>query len=465
LDQIIAEETSGKISYKIGRKTSGDAYTDYVIFKTSSNHFLSPIFSELTDQTFDDIFELGKYYFLRSEKFYSGFAFMDTRKLNHIPVDYEFEKRGRFLSSTAAMTYYLNNLSADGRISLDEHGFHCATKDTDIQEFLNSWLKKGYINADPRKNERVIFKFINPYLGYLSNFSNKEGLIINSNFFVLETADMKTPYSMIGQPFGALIKNGKVILPPLFKRPVLLKYKDGRSEIKMLDISDVSVIIGKERYKNGENALFYRRPEFERTPTGKGIDLIVVNDRIMSFKTGGGSLIPDAGFVIQLPSEEHPPVSKVEYFLNNTIEFAIQAGPALVREGQPMTKINGQFKSCSTNGSSGNSFPPNVFETQWDASKAARIGFGFSNKEIVILWVAGCNTGEYIEGFESEGFTFKEMAETLLSEGVKNAISLDGGGSAQVLNRNARALRLADRRGLKGHEFERPTPVGIKIKL
>jgi len=91
------------------------------------------------------------------------------------------------------------------------------------------------------------------------------------------------------------------------------------------------------------------------------------------------------------------------------------------------------------------------------------MAIGFTDNELVILWVAGCNTGEYVEGYDSLGFTFNEMVEVLLSEGVMNAVSLDGGGSAQLLNGKAKTLKLADRRGLRGHEFERPTPVGIKI--
>jgi len=268
---------------------------------------------------------------------------------------------------------------------------------------------------------------------------------------------------MVGQPFGALIGKGKVMLPPLFKRDTLLKHKDGRTEVRATDISDVRVVIGNTVYKDGVNARFFRRPDFERTPACKGTDLIIVNHEMMAYKHGGDSQIPDAGFVVQIHSNEVPCDTSVQYLFDDSVDFAVQAGPSLIIDGKSATSIQGEFHALKTEDHNGVSFPPNVFETEWNASKAARMAMGFTENELVLLWVAGCNTGEYIEGYDSLGFTFNEMAEQMLAEGVMNAVSLDGGGSSQLLNGKAKVLKLADRRGLRGHEFERPTPVGIKI--
>jgi len=463
LKKTIIDEKRGLVHYKICRKETGSSFTDYVIFRIPSDVVLTPFFSSMTVNSFDDIYELGKYYFLRSEKCYSGFAFLDSRRSTDFPVSHTFEETGRFLNSAAALTCTLNRLSENDRIRLNEEGFKYNGRNDELLSLLNDWLEKGYINANPRNNERVIFKFIHPCLGNISEKAQKNSLLINSNFFILETGDMQSPCSMIGQPFGALIGNGEVMLPPLFRRDVLLRYKGGHSEIRDLDISDVRVVIGSDEYRDGVNATFFRRPAFERTPPCNGTDLIIVNDEMMAYKHKGNSLIPDAGFVVQVPSTAVPGCRKVRYFFDDSVDFAVQVGPSLIVDGNPRTEIHGEFNSLISENHTGINFPPNVFETQWNVSKAARTAIGFSKDEMILLLVAGCNAGEYIEGYDSLGFSFREMTEIMLTEGVENAVSLDGGGSSQILHGKAKVLKLADRRGLRGHEFERPTPVGIKI--
>ena len=80
MDKIIIDETRGNIRYKVGRRIQGASFTDYAIFRTTRKPDLTPFFSNLTDDSFDDIYELGKYYFLRSEKFYSGFGVSGSEK-------------------------------------------------------------------------------------------------------------------------------------------------------------------------------------------------------------------------------------------------------------------------------------------------------------------------------------------------------------------------------------------------
>jgi hypothetical protein len=184
------------------------------------------------------------------------------------------------------------------------------------------------------------------------------------------------------------------MLPPLFRRETLLRHKDGRTEVRATDISDVRVVIGNDTYIDGVNARFFRRPDFERTPTCNGTDLIIVNDEMLAFKQGGNSHIPDAGFVVQVHSTEVPCNKSVKYFFDDSVDFAVQAGPSLIVDGEASKTIKGEFNSLETENHRRVSFPPNVFETEWDVSKAARMAMGFTENEMVFLWVAGCNTGE-----------------------------------------------------------------------
>jgi hypothetical protein len=81
------------------------------------------------------------------------------------------------------------------------------------------------------------------------------------------------------------------------------------------------------------------------------------------------------------------------------------------------------------------------------------------------LWASGCNSEKYIPGYDSKGFTFSEMTEFFFEEHVQNAISLDGGGSAQLFAMGGKVLKRSDRRDLYVMEYERPTPLGLKISI
>ena len=64
-------------------------------------------------------------------------------------------------------------------------------------------------------------------------------------------------------------------------------------------------------------------------------------------------------------------------------------------------------------------------------------------------------------GKEGEGASLKEAAEIAEDIGMMNAIHLDGGGSAQILRKGKRSLKLSDRDAVSYAEAERAIPVGI----
>ena len=57
----------------------------------------------------------------------------------------------------------------------------------------------------------------------------------------------------------------------------------------------------------------------------------------------------------------------------------------------------------------------------------------------------------------------KELGAIARDIGLYNAVNLDGGGSAQILLNNKRALKVSGREPLTGMDIERPCANGIMI--
>ena len=56
------------------------------------------------------------------------------------------------------------------------------------------------------------------------------------------------------------------------------------------------------------------------------------------------------------------------------------------------------------------------------------------------------------------------MAKIAADIGMVNGINLDGGGSAQILLENKRAMRISDRNREDNREAERLVPVGLVVR-
>ena len=97
-------------------------------------------------------------------------------------------------------------------------------------------------------------------------------------------------------------------------------------------------------------------------------------------------------------------------------------------------------------------------------SRAARIALGADAAgKPVILWAEGAAKIGYFPGQGSCGASLKELADICQQAGMKNAVNLDGGGSAQILIRNRRMLQISDRDAATLGESERPVPLGLFI--
>ena len=300
---------------------------------------------------------------------------------------------------------------------------------------------------------------VHPSLGMLSSQAKTSDLAFNSLFFTMESSDMQNFHTLFGQPYGLTINNGYVTTPALFNRGTLLMYKSGKVVVQTLALEDMDLKVDNINLTR-DNSVMYRRPQKLRTDKSKGdIDLVVINDQIMSWKEDGDTEIPDAGFVIRVDKKTFSKIKryKIAYAGLPDVRFAVQGGPILVKKGTPMEG----FQSEEFGGEI--EYPPTVFPLDWDATPAARTAIGYDGENFVLVGVEGCNSYPYEPGFDSRGFTLEELTEVMLDNGVTDAINLDGGGSTQVRYLGGKALQYADRMGIKCHEFERPIAAMITV--
>ena len=81
----------------------------------------------------------------------------------------------------------------------------------------------------------------------------------------------------------------------------------------------------------------------------------------------------------------------------------------------------------------------------------------------VVIWAEGCSKLGYKRGEESAGASLLEIAEYCHLLGLKNAVNLDGGGSAEIFLDGKIEMKVSARL-LDGTPAERPIPLGLIVR-
>lgn len=297
--------------------------------------------------------------------------------------------------------------------------------------------------------------------GFLTESPGK--LKLNTSFFIMDTFDCATPFDHIGTPFGLLVKDGVVESAPLFTREALLVRRDGSVDVEEeLDLRQLRVRIGDEVFIHGENACIYSRPETFRTLPGK--TAIVIIGRKVAAVCRGSTPVPASGFVL-CPNESCSvkPGDTVTYEGLEDVLFGIQVGNSIIRDGVRTERFVSRFYNVK--GISRIAFPPSLYPLDFDNARAARMAIGADAEgNPMLLWAEGSAKLGHTPGVDSCGASLREMAEICEAVGMKNAVNLDGGGSAQILIDNQRSLMISDRKDEDCSECERPVPMGIVIR-
>lgn len=295
--------------------------------------------------------------------------------------------------------------------------------------------------------------------GFLTEAPGK--LKLNSSFFIMDTFDCATPFDHIGTPFGLLVKDGSVESPPLFDREALMVRKDGSVSVEQPKLHQLPVRIGSQVFCHGENARFYTRPESFRTPPGRMA--VVIVGRKVAAVCRGSTPVPASGFALCPVGDCNvKPGDAVTYEGMEDICFGIQVGNSIIRNGIKTERFLSRF--FNVKGISRIAFPPSLYPLDFDHARAARMAIGADEAgNPMVLWAEGAAKIGHVPGVDSCGASLKEMAEICEAVGMKNAVNLDGGGSAQILLDGKRHLMISDRDGDDCSECQRPVPMGLVI--
>jgi len=300
-------------------------------------------------------------------------------------------------------------------------------------------------------------------VGFLTDTQPEAVMKVNASFFIMDRFDCATVYDHVGTYFGLLVKDGVVESPPLLPREALIVKKDGSISVQTPDIRRMTVEIRGKTYRHGENAKIYVRPERSRTPSDKGTKLVIVGCRVAAVISGGSAPIPASGFVL-CPDGECTAIAgdTVSYRGMEDVSFGIQVGNSIVRDGKKTEAFLSRFYNIRA--LERTAYPPSLYPLDFSGSRAARIAMGADAQgKPMVLWAEGAGKHGHKPGIDSCGATLADMARICTELGMVNGVNLDGGGSAQLLLHNRRALWISDRNP-DGSESERPVPLGLMVK-
>ncbi len=354
----------------------------------------------------------------------------------HIPEDYTlpFHVNGIADKHVAAKIYLSKNY-----------------KSQEAQKFIQDLKEQGYLYVVKGKNPFA--RRIMPYksIGFLSESLKEARMKVNAHFFTFDLFDCATKYDIYGTPLGMMVKDGKILTPPLYHREVLLVDRNHHVSIKTISLKDLNLGIEGE---------IYERPDYKKTPAGEGYDVIIVGDEIIDVHQGGNTDIPSSGFVIRTRQSNWKPGDKITYRGMEDILFAIQCGNSIMINGKKTEGFISPFYHLFKPGEV--QFPPSNYPHNFEKARAPRIAIG-NNRENqpVIIWAEGKSKMKYEPGKDSCGASLKEMGDILEDLQIENAINLDGGGSAQILLNQKRLLKISDRDFSNNEESERPVPTGL----
>ena len=307
------------------------------------------------------------------------------------------------------------------------------------------------------------------YAGFLTEKEPDAEMKVNASFFIMDSFDCATVYDHVGKVFGLCVKDGVVISPPLYHREALLVKKNGKVMIKELDIRDLEIKIQDEIFLHGQNVTIYTRPERTKTPKAeKGKKIVIVGKRVVAVKEKGSVPIPASGFVLCLKKDlggksNIIPGEEVFYHGLEEIQFGIQVGNSIVKNGVKTEEFISKFYNIRKLEKT--PFPPSLYPMDFNNGRAARIALGCDREgKPTLFWAEGAGKIKYIPGEDSTGASLKEMAEIAEDLGMFQAVNLDGGGSAQILLKNERRLRISDRKKEDNSDAERLVPVGLVVR-
>ena len=285
---------------------------------------------------------------------------------------------------------------------------------------------------------------------FVEDFRTKYGknpLIAWNGGFILNAelvGKLGLPESYIGSPLGLIITDGRVISPPLFNKPAFLIRPDGGIEIKRVNCEEGIIISADNHHfelnpmcRNPKEPLpdeihFYDLMHDEDKIRGDGRVIVrlagdTIKEVIRTQENQDVSIIP-VGLTLSFPQGRFPEEwDRIDKPLNlemkgwDEIEHAIEAGPMLVDEGRNC--IDMRVEGWKTQ----NSIRTQAARLDYTDMRGPKIAIGLDEAgDLSVLAINGRIR-------ESVGATHVDMAEIMISLGIKKAMGFDPGGSSTLV--------------------------------
>lgn len=301
--------------------------------------------------------------------------------------------------------------------------------------------------------------------GFLTESTKQASAVVNASFFIMDPFDCATKYDKIGTAFGLAVKDGFISSPPLFGREAFLVDNDGNTSVREVYLSGLRINIGHVDFMHGVNAEFFERPARKRTSNLREDeqDIVIVGTRVADVVSSGHTDIPASGWVMRVHGKNNISVGDtVVYHGLDNIRFGIQVGNSVMRDGEMTAGFVSKFYNIKKPWTI--EFPPSMYPLSYERDRAARIAIGADIEgHPMLVWAEGAGKLRYVPGEDSCGASLSELACICRELNMYNGVSLDGGGSAQILVNGTRSLMISDRDPKDNSSAERAVPLGIKI--
>jgi len=359
-------------------------------------------------------------------------------------------EEGLFFDKQLLLTQWMEQEFKKGNLKFDGTNISCKNKSLEsiIKEMKDSQLLE--ISIGPGKN--TYFLPVSSSLGYASQ-SNKKNFC-NSNFFLMDPTDKDSPYDSFGTGYGLLIKDGKIILPPVLHRKAFVLDDNNKISIIVPEVSKLQIHLDGKVY-NRSNSKIFERPDALFSKSGDVTDIVISGRKVVALHKGGNSRIPMAGFVLQVKGEVNLKDLNVSYSGFENIKFAIQIGPVLIDKKNYMKSLETPFFNPEKDVIA---FPPTSYPLSFENGRAARIALGVKCGNPLLIWAEGPSKIDNSSGKESAGVSLKELTDFGRSLDLDYLVNLDGGGSSQMVINGTKKLRICDRDADNNLEIERPVP-------
>lgn len=337
-------------------------------------------------------------------------------------------------------------------------------RDPETEKFYRELEKRNCLRVVRGKLPVTTVIPVGNLSGFLSETKQDAELKVNASFFIMDRFDCATVFDHLGIPLGLRVRDGVVENPPLYHREALLVAKDGEISVGIPQLRDMTLEIGGKEYRHGKNAAVYTRPDRMRTPHRKGKKLVIVGKHVVAVSERASMVIPASGFVLcpEGPCDVQPG-DPVTYRGMEEVQFGIQVGNSIVRNGVKTEKFLSRFYNIRA--LQPIPYPPSLYPLNFRGGRAARIALGADKEgKPMLLWAEGAAKLGHVPGKDSRGSSLADMARICSEMGMANGVNLDGGGSAQILLKNSRSLKISDRKEGDYSETERPVPLGLIIR-